>query len=143
MNEMKSKLSKLMVCVLITLLLFNFVFCSNSYVYASSQPGDVLNLPGVIGDIFGKVISGIVGLLTTAWRVKILLIGGVAQTVGSVVGSSAGLTAGSTITDYLITPEQIFFNKLNITSINFFDFGSGTRSDERAKNTSSNMVLCI
>lgn len=70
--------------------------------------------------------DGLLGIFTYLERLKVVIIGGVFQFLGTVVATSAGTTGSDNI--LLITPEDILFNRLAITDINFFNltsFGSG------------------
>lgn len=80
-----------------------------------------------LGDAGLLVLDGIVGILTYFERFKVIIIGGVCQFLATVVGESAGSTESIT----MVSPEDILFNKLAITDINFFNmdtFGSTNAS---------------
>ena len=68
-------------------------------------------------DNIGVALDGIVGILTYFERFKVVIVGGVCQFLATVVGESAGSTESIT----MLAPEDILFNKLAITDINFFN----------------------
>ena len=81
------------------------------------------------GDVVGTAIDGIVGIGTTLLRVEVLLIGFAGQMLATVTANSAGTLENGTINT--VTPDQILFNRLAITDINFFQmnkFGSGSNT---------------
>ena len=103
---MKRFFKKSLICILITLLVFNFCLNPFQVVYA----GDVM-------DAIEGVFDGLVGLLTWVPRaIVIATIAGIHSMI-SAIGS-----IGSEKTFDLITPFDIFFNEVDITYVPFFDF---------------------
>lgn len=94
-------------------------------------------------NLIGTLADGIFGIFTYLERIKIVIVGGIFQLLGSVVATSAGTTSNDTIT--VITPEDILFNRLAITDINFFNltsFGSGDHV-KTLSNTNSNPIYLL
>lgn len=76
---------------------------------------------GVLDDI-GTVIDGVVGLLTTVVRIPLLLI------VMAFQGIMTGIAMlGGNNIEGILTPDDLFFNRVGLTNIDFFDF-SGNAS---------------
>lgn len=74
-------------------------------------------LSGIFGGI-GWLIDGIVGIISKIIQIPLLLIG------MGIQGILTGIATieGSTIQGF-ITPDDIFFNRVGLTNINFFDLG--------------------
>lgn len=88
------------------------------------------------GDVATTAIDGIVGIGTTLLRVEVLLIGFAGQMLATVTANSAGTLENGTIN--VVTPDQILFNRLAITDINFFQtdkFGSGSKTKTLESNS--------
>ena len=115
---MKKFLKKSLISILIVMLLFNFLINScQVVVYADDdEPANVIN----------GMLNGLVGLLTWVPRLSLIapligihaLISSMAQ-----VGEVKDLEGSGS--DFLITPFHIFFNSLELTDVNFFNFNSG------------------
>ena len=96
----------------------------------------------IIGDGLSTVADGLVGIFTYFERLKIVIIGAVFQFLGTVVGESAGSMNTGTVT--LITPDDILFNKLAITDINFFNLTSfGTLSNQKSLSGDDNPIKLL
>lgn len=124
---MKKKIQKTLWVLLIALLIINIfsniAFASGVTVVDSiSETTGADDVMGVIWDGIGTVIDGVVGLLTIVVRIPLLLI--VMAFQGIVTGIS--LLGGSNI-DGILTPDDLFFNRVGLTNIDFFDF-SGNAS---------------
>lgn len=95
-----------------------------------------------IGAGFSTVADGLVGIFTYLERLKVVIVGGVFQFLGTVVGESAGTMETGMVT--LITTDDILFNKLAITDINFFNMTSfGTLSNQKALSGSDNPIKLL
>lgn len=70
----------------------------------------------------GTVIDGVVGLLTTVVRIPLLLIVMAFQ----IIMTGIAMLGGSNI-EGILTPDDLFFNRVGLTNIDFFDF-SGNAS---------------
>lgn len=120
---MKRLLKKSLVSVLIVMMIFNFLINPFQVSYA----GGVLD---ALGEAVSSLASGLVGILTWVPRATLLgvvgglhiLVSGLAQ-IGKVeTFNSGGIAAvGENLT---ITPFHIFFNKIEMIDINFFDFNT-------------------
>lgn len=82
------------------------------------------NASSLFGDsALGKIASGIVGIIYTSFLVVIpSSLGYAAQTLASATANSAGTMEKGDNT--LVSPEQILFNRIAITDINFFQMNS-------------------
>ena len=106
---MKRFFKKSLICILITLLVFNFCLNPFQVVYA----GDVL-------DAIEGVFDGLVGLLTWVPRATII------ATIAGIHAMISSIGSIGSETDFdLITPFDIFFNEVAVTDVNFFDLESG------------------
>lgn len=122
---MKKALKKILVIVLIILTLNNFLISS---VYADDDDGIG---GGVIGDIIQGLLESVVGLLTYPIRIIALA----AATAINALTASVAYIEGSTDPSFdmgaseslgnvfskSISPFDIFFNKVKILDVNFFD----------------------
>ena len=104
------------------------------------NPSKIMDEVNTANEInWGTVADGLVGIFTYFERLKIVIIGGVFQFLGSVVGESAGTANSGSIT--VITPEDILFNRLAITDINFFNMTSfGTGDHQQSLSGSNNPI---
>lgn len=121
---MKKALKKILVIVLIILTLNNFLISS---VYADDDDG----IGGVIGDIIQGLLESVVGLLTYPIRIIALA----AATAINALTASVAYIEGSTDPSFdmgasqslgnvfskSISPFDIFFNKVKVLDVNFFD----------------------
>lgn len=113
---MKKTLKKLLVCILILLIINNFFISNISF--AASGPEEWL------ADMLGTVV----GLLT--WPIRLVAIGcgmaieavtkEVAYSQGS-VDANGNIVPGTFLNDGMITPFDIFFNKIALIDVNFFN----------------------
>lgn len=70
-----------------------------------------------------KLLDGLVGLLTYGLKAQVLIIGILAQGIGTLVANIGGPpVTNEPIMALFLTPDMILFNKVPITSLNFFDF---------------------
>ena len=121
---MKKALKKILVIILIILTLNNFLISS---VYADDDDG----IGGVIGGIIKGLLESVVGLLTYPIRIIALA----AATAINALTASVAYIEGSTDPSFdmgasqslgnvfskSISPFDIFFNKVKILDVNFFD----------------------
>lgn len=89
-----------------------------------------------------SVVDGIVGIFTIFERLKIVILGGVFQYLGTIVGESAGTTYNANVLT-VITPADILFNKLAITDINFFDISTFGTGSEKKSLTDNNPIKVL
>lgn len=126
--RIKKKHLKLIFVTMLVLIILNFI--SNIVFATSSDPKVVNDLSEVTAEeqqveedfnLFGGVIDGIVGILTYVIKVPILLI---LMGIQAIFTGVAMLDGHSQI-DGLLTPDDLFFNRVGITNIDFFDFSVG------------------
>ena len=113
---------KLLICILIALMINNFVI--GNFVFASGA-GDAL------GDFLTDLLGSVVGLLTYPLKLVALAAGYAMNSVTALVAYSQGSIddQGNITTDisFLITPFDIFFNKVALLDVNFFNIpGDGS-----------------
>ena len=129
---MKKILKKLLICICLFLTLFNFSILNNNVMAAGDSAGDIatsISSEDDVGAKITKVLSGIVGILTWGFRLPLAVGPLILQSVGGVVAGMEGTTTGSfSATDIFLTPETVIFNKINLTSIDFFTMPSDTNS---------------
>ena len=138
---LKKRSEKLLMLILLSMLVFNFIGTNVVTAATTTTGGTFTSKDGVQydmskvvgsttdhdaeiaiaeqmdwGNVAGGALDGIVGMLTYFERFKVLIVGGICQFLGTVVAESAGATEKITV----ISPEDILFNKLAITDINFF-----------------------
>lgn len=118
---MKKKILKSAVALCVILFIVscfsNTVLASNATVVneiSESVGGD--DILGAIWDGIGTVIDGVVGLLTIVVRIPLLLI--IMALQGILTGIS--MLGGSNI-EGILTPDDLFFNRVGLTNIDFFD----------------------
>ena len=123
---MKKKVLKIVVALCVILVIANLfgrpVLASNATVVneiSESLGGD--DIMGAIWDGIGTVIDGVVGLLTIVIRIPLLLIVMALQAI--LTGIS--MLGGSNI-EGILTPDDLFFNKVGLTNIDFFDLSGNT-----------------
>lgn len=158
----KGRLGKILILLIVSILMFNFI--SSNVVMGTSNTGneqtiteapptagvvgnsggimDEIDIAETISDGASLVADGLVGIFTYFERIKIIIIGGVLQFLGTVVGESAGTSNSGTLT--VITPEDILFNRLAITDINFFNLSSfGTGDHQQSLSGSDNPIRSL
>ncbi len=118
------KISKFLVIIIISILLFDFIL-SNSYVCYAIPPDGGSNAEFAVGNEVANLITnlggGIISILLWLPKLKataILIAVDLSVTLLSKIGDSGGAGGGTGI---FITPYDIFFNKFSILDINFFD----------------------
>ncbi len=127
---MKIFLKKLLVCIMIFIVLFNFVFENPVHAF------DATDVLGGILEVVGTLADGIAGILTYPFKILALvletcimgIIGAVASTFGYVDANGIVQTSSDI---GLFTPDDIFFNKILLTDINIFntDLGDDDKYD--------------
>ena len=104
---------KILVCILIFILI---ALCTHFSVYAANSNRTVIDtaIQGIL-----KLLGTVIGVFT--WPVKLMVLGvSVAiQGLMSVLGRLGGASA-----DLFVTPFTILFNKLEVVSIDFFNFSA-------------------
>lgn len=138
---------KILLSFIISILMFNFI-CSNVVNATSNTSATVTDTAEVKSEKefsssfnITSALDGLVGIFTIFERVKIVILGGVFQYLGTLVGESAGTTYNASALT-IITPEDILFNKLAITDINFFNISSfGTGSNQKSLSSNNPIKL--
>lgn len=120
---MKKTLEKLVICILIIIMLSNFCMIN----YSNAEEGE----ENPLSDFIEEKQGSFVGVLTWPVRIIALLVGtaindlteGVAYTEG-IIDENGNLVEGPESvkgTDTVITPFDIFFNRIAILDANFFN----------------------
>lgn len=115
---MKRFLKKSLVCILILFLLINFTSASlMNYSYAAEEEGFSLD----------SIFTGLIGLITWIPRAIIMAL---LTGVNVLISGFARLGIGSVdpldgAVDIFITPFHVFFNRIPILDVNFFNFDEG------------------
>ena len=109
---MKRVLKKLVIILLITLIINNFCITAS---YAMGVD-DVIYA-------FTDILGGVVGILTSPMRWLALGAGWAIDKFSALVAYTEGATDSSVDTS-TITLFDIFFNKVKLVDINFFDIGT-------------------
>ena len=114
------KFKKLISCLLILTLLFNFLGNTTVLATYDTQEEEEQIFQA---DTNMDVLDGIIGVLTWIPRVILLLIPMAVQGLTSLVGIGEGYTAGTgeEWKGSWFTVAHILFNKINLTDINIFD----------------------
>ena len=118
-------LKKVLFCICITLILMNFIMYNTSF----AAPGDSLaekvkttynNTAGIsIGKRITSGLSGIAGILFGVFKLPAIALAQIVQTVGAGV-ANIGRASGESII-IALTPDDIIFNEISLTSIDFFN----------------------
>lgn len=124
---MKKKIRKTLMVLLIILLIMNIfgnsvLATSTTVVESIDESTGADSVMSMIWEGIGGVVDGVVGILTIVVRIPLLLI--VMAFHGIMTGIS--MLGGSNI-EGILTPDDLFFNRVGITNIDFFDF-SGNAS---------------
>ena len=116
---MKRSLFKILTITICMITMLNFVLPNVSCVVYSATEAQQAETRETEGhqSILGGIADGVAGLLTWPLRILILALG---EAVRLVIGGIASISGGSFNVN--ISPEDILFNKLEVTDINFFDF---------------------
>ena len=123
---MKRILNKILSIILLFFILTNFLLTNYGSVYAD----DGYDFGDLINDILGTVV-GIFTYIPKVTAVGVaygadMLLRSLAYSEGTVKDDGSISSSGST--GGMITPFDIFFNKMAITDINFFNFSGGENS---------------
>ena len=105
---MRLKKKKILVSILIVVLLFSTIF-------------SVRSIGGTLGEAITDILGTFVGILT--WPVRIIALG-IAYLMDRITSSIAYLDGGTSKPGKFFTPYEILFNKIRITDIDFFEFGT-------------------
>ena len=117
------KFKKLITCMLIFVMIFNFLTNTISCIATDVEEGKEVKeeeefIQGAT-NVLLKGLDGLVGIFTWVFRAKWFLISYAVQGLTSLVGYSEGVIDGWEFET--ITPAHILFNKINLTDINIFE----------------------
>ena len=136
MKGIKIKQNKIIILIILIILSFNFIIGSNVYAVdaedgGTSQTGESSST-GIKEDLeegnkmfegdnfLTTLLEGIVGLLLWPLRLLIVIVGKLMQLIATAIASITGQEFE------IVTIEDVLFNNLAITDINFFDInGAG------------------
>lgn len=135
---MKRRFKKLASCIIIAITIFNLFIAlfptSTSVVYATDSKNNttVVNeideealeedeSTNTVLSVIGTGLGGLVGIISKLFQIPILLIG---MAVQGIMGQIAKI-GGDTIEGFL-TPDDILFNRVGLTEIDFFNFEEET-----------------
>ncbi len=131
---MRKNLNKLAWCIVVFITLTNLITSlfstSANTVYATDTTESIENIDenadddsifDGIGSFIGVTADGVVGILTLLARIPVLLY---ALSVASLMTGIANI-GGSKIKG-LLTPDDLFFNRVGLTEIDFFNFSGET-----------------
>lgn len=114
---MNKTIKKLIVCILVFLTIFNFTI--SGHIYAAIEDDNALrSTVGSAVDAIIGLLGGLVGLLTWPGRLLGVIAGILIQ---SLMSGVAIVMAEGAYTGWLLTPADIFFNKVGIIDINFLN----------------------
>ena len=92
----------------------------------------------------GYVVDGVIGIFTLGFRAMVVVIGTALQMLVTVTANSAGTLEGDSKVVNIVTPDQILFNRLAITDINFFQKDTfGTGSNQKTLSGNNNPVKLL
>lgn len=136
-------LKKVLICIMILIVIINSNQCiyaadsaslghntstnTNTSTSSNSNSGtsSSSNDRDSVDDLIGSAVDGIVGLLLLPFKLAIIVIGTIARTITGTIAALGGFdgeaSAGDTI---FISADDILFNRIPLTDIDFFDFSS-------------------
>ena len=106
-------MKKVITSVLLVILIFEIVFANVSY-------GATDSINDKIGAGVADITEGVVGIPFYSFRIPFIVIAGVLESLLNGVASLDGSSMQG-----LVTPDDIIFNQVGLTNINFFDFTNG------------------
>ena len=123
--KLKSISKKLIICLCVFLLLFNFLMASVNTVSLAATTEDPTNTADMAADaeeeadsLMGGFLNGLAGILTWIPRALMNICSMLCQTLAYFVIDTAG--HGENQVSTFLTPFDIFFNKFTLTNINIF-----------------------
>lgn len=106
---MKKKITKLILLILITTFLINCVFIHH-VTFADTE--EVINL-------MANLVGGVISIIYYIKKLMVVIIAFCANKITTFIGKMDGVIDAGVI--FTLSPFHIFFNKLQITDVNFFD----------------------
>ena len=119
---MLKKFQKVLVCFLIVIILFQFIFNTN----ISRAANQSTMTPKMINEI-ANLAGGVVSIVYWPQRIQVVVIAFVIDQLLYNAAKSESFTATATNTGGAIdsiTPYDIFFNQIQLIDVNFFDLNS-------------------
>ena len=112
MINIKKILKRIIILIILLSIILNSSIFNSSY---ALTPGEE------ISNVIGKILSGLIGILTFPTRLVAVAFGWTLQAFTSLIA----FVDGSTDSSIIVTPYDIFFNNVKILDINFFKIGEG------------------
>ena len=117
----KKTLKKILICILIILIINNFLIYDCSFAATAQTQAD-----SAIGKFLGDLLESVIGLLTYPYRIIALTVGYAVDSLTAGIAYSQGTAdAKGTIKPKLsqnqITPFDILFNHVALVDVNFFN----------------------
>lgn len=118
-------LKKILLCMCIALILMNFTMCDMSF---ATEEDNIVNkaktwygytAEASIGTRIANGLSGIAGILMTGPKLMAVAIAQIVQTIGAGIANIGRASGESMI--IALTPDDILFNEISLTSIDFFN----------------------
>lgn len=112
----KSVIKIISIIIVAILLILCMAMCSQA---AGATPDE----ENTFLDGVALVADGLVGILLLPLKIFIIIIGTVIRAISggiALIGGTSGL--GNTLDTIMLSPEDIIFNKINLTSVDVFDF---------------------
>lgn len=126
---MNKTVKKLVSAILIVLCIFNFFYSNYAPIYANQKVNQAVNgtLQAIVNTMV-NLLGGVVGLLSWIPRLIAMGVGLGANILTAQIAYMDGTTKGANV-DFgetiVITPFEIFFNKVQILDVNFLDVKVG------------------
>ena len=119
---MKKTIKKLISVILVVLIIFNFFYSNYVPVYGAEILQTVVNS-------LVNIMGGVIGIFTWIPRLIVMGVSLAVNILTAQVAYMDGITKGATGVDFgetiVITPFEIFFNKVQLLDVNFLDIKVG------------------
>ncbi len=119
---MKKTIKKLISVILVVLIIFNFFYSNYVPVYGAEILQTVVNY-------LVNIMGGVIGIFTWIPRLIVMGVSLAVNILTAQVAYMDGITKGATGVDFgetiVITPFEIFFNKVQLLDVNFLDIKVG------------------
>ncbi len=114
---MKKTITKLLILILVAMVLVNFgVMCNTSFANIEAE--------GVI-NVAANLIGGVISIVFYLKKLMVVIAAFCVNIITAFIGKMDGVINNGDSGFLLLTPFQLFFNKLQITDVNFFDLSVG------------------
>lgn len=115
---MKKTITKLLILILVSIFLINFgVMCNISFANIEAE--------GVI-NVAANLIGGVISIVFYLKKLMVVIAAFCVNIITAFIGKMDGVINNGDSEFLLLTPFQLFFNKLQITDVNFFDLSVGS-----------------